>query len=126
VSHDINRIPRHHDQHTQSVTMCSRQNGDAHANIMPMISPTASYPVIYAALPFFKEYLMSSVVSESYPATNIQASPSLSNATNVDPSEVDKFNKLAHEWWDNSGAFATLHHINPLRLNWIEDNIKRG
>lgn len=69
---------------------------------------------------------MSSAVSESYSATNIQASPSLSNATNVDPSEVDKFNKLAHEWWDNSGAFATLHHINPLRLNWIEDNIKRG
>ena len=47
-------------------------------------------------------------------------------ATNVDPSEVDKFNKLAHQWWDNTGAFATLHHINPLRLNWIEDNIKRG
>ena len=69
---------------------------------------------------------MSSAVSESHSATNIQASPSLSNATNVDPSEVDKFNKLAHEWWDNSGAFATLHHINPLRLNWIEDNIKRG
>ena len=69
---------------------------------------------------------MSSAVSESYSATNIQASPSLSNATNVDPSEVDKFNKLAHEWWDSSGAFATLHHINPLRLNWIEGNIKRG
>lgn len=46
--------------------------------------------------------------------------------TNVDPSEVDKFNKLASEWWDNTGAFATLHQINPLRLNWIEDNIKRG
>ena len=27
-------------------------------------------------------------------------------ATNVDPSEVDKFNKLAHQWWDNTGAFA--------------------
>ena len=46
--------------------------------------------------------------------------------TNVDPSEVDKFNKLANEWWDNTGAFATLHHINPLRLNWIEQNVKRG
>ncbi|OLF37519.1 bifunctional 3-demethylubiquinol 3-O-methyltransferase/2-polyprenyl-6-hydroxyphenol methylase [Psychrobacter sp. Cmf 22.2] len=46
--------------------------------------------------------------------------------TNVDPSEVDKFNKLASEWWDSTGAFATLHHINPLRLNWIEENVKRG
>ena len=45
---------------------------------------------------------------------------------NVDPSEVDKFNKLASEWWDKTGAFATLHEINPLRLNWIEDNVGRG
>ncbi|WP_182405923.1 bifunctional 2-polyprenyl-6-hydroxyphenol methylase/3-demethylubiquinol 3-O-methyltransferase UbiG [Psychrobacter sp. GP33] len=69
---------------------------------------------------------MSSTVSASHSPTDTQVPASLSNATNVDPSEVDKFNKLAHEWWDNTGAFATLHHINPLRLNWIEDNIKRG
>ncbi len=50
----------------------------------------------------------------------------VNTTTNVDPSEVDKFNKLASEWWDNAGAFATLHQINPLRLNWIEENIKRG
>ena len=49
-----------------------------------------------------------------------------SATTNVDPSEVDKFNKLANEWWDKAGAFATLHEINPLRLNWIEANVKRG
>ncbi len=47
-------------------------------------------------------------------------------AINVDPSEVEKFNNLAGEWWDNTGAFATLHEINPLRLNWVEENIKRG
>ncbi len=44
---------------------------------------------------------------------------------NVDASEVAKFNNLAHEWWDKSGAFATLHQINPLRLNWICDNAAR-
>ncbi|MBE0443479.1 MULTISPECIES: bifunctional 2-polyprenyl-6-hydroxyphenol methylase/3-demethylubiquinol 3-O-methyltransferase UbiG [unclassified Psychrobacter] len=48
------------------------------------------------------------------------------HAINVDPSEVEKFNKLASEWWSNSGAFATLHEINPLRLNWIEEHIKRS
>ena len=47
-------------------------------------------------------------------------------AINVDPSEVEKFNKLAGEWWNKTGAFATLHEINPLRLNWIEENVKRG
>lgn len=39
---------------------------------------------------------------------------------NVDLQEVQKFTDLANEWWDKSGAFATLHQINPLRLNWIE------
>lgn len=47
------------------------------------------------------------------------------NNSNVDASEIAKFNNLAHEWWDKSGAFATLHQINPLRLNWIADNAAR-
>ncbi|MGM8910314.1 bifunctional 2-polyprenyl-6-hydroxyphenol methylase/3-demethylubiquinol 3-O-methyltransferase UbiG [Psychrobacter sp. 1U1] len=59
--------------------------------------------------------------------TEVEATHTQRNAsTNVDPSEVDKFNKLANEWWDSTGAFATLHHINPLRLNWIEENVKSG
>ncbi|HCT72434.1 MULTISPECIES: bifunctional 2-polyprenyl-6-hydroxyphenol methylase/3-demethylubiquinol 3-O-methyltransferase UbiG [Psychrobacter] len=72
---------------------------------------------------------MSSAPSSS-PSLNEQASSSLDETTataiNVDPSEVDKFNKLASEWWSNTGAFATLHEINPLRLNWIEENVKRS
>lgn len=53
-------------------------------------------------------------------------SPTSNTVINVDPSEVEKFNNLAGEWWSNTGAFATLHEINPLRLNWIEDNVKNG
>ena len=72
---------------------------------------------------------MSSALSSS-PSLNEQANSSLDDTTataiNVDPSEVDKFNKLASEWWSKTGAFATLHEINPLRLNWIEDNVKRS
>lgn len=72
---------------------------------------------------------MSSALSSS-PSLNEQANSSLddttANAINVDPSEVDKFNKLASEWWSKTGAFATLHEINPLRLNWIEENVKRS
>lgn len=59
--------------------------------------------------------------SEQAPMNNATA-----NTINVDPSEVEKFNNLASEWWSNTGAFATLHEINPLRLNWIEENVKRG
>lgn len=53
--------------------------------------------------------------------TQTTASPSASQ--NVDPNEVAKFTKLADEWWDKKGAFATLHEINPLRLNWIADAV---
>ena len=45
--------------------------------------------------------------------------------TNVDASEVSKFTRLANEWWDKQGAFSTLHEINPLRLNWIEQNTQQ-
>ncbi|WP_407074447.1 bifunctional 2-polyprenyl-6-hydroxyphenol methylase/3-demethylubiquinol 3-O-methyltransferase UbiG [Psychrobacter sp. CAL346-MNA-CIBAN-0220] len=73
---------------------------------------------------------MSSDVPSAAHDTGSQTDTSMNEAvntvTNVDPSEVDKFNKLANEWWDNTGAFATLHQINPLRLNWIEENVKRG
>lgn len=44
---------------------------------------------------------------------------------NVDMSEVGKFTQLANQWWDKQGPFATLHEINPLRLNWIEENVVR-
>jgi 2-polyprenyl-6-hydroxyphenyl methylase/3-demethylubiquinone-9 3-methyltransferase len=42
-------------------------------------------------------------------------------STNVDQQELDKFNALAHRWWDAGGEFAPLHAINPLRLGWIDD-----
>ena len=76
---------------------------------------------------------MSSVLPSSHvtnESTDISATTAktatINTITNVDPSEVDKFNKLANEWWDKNGAFATLHEINPLRLNWITNNVERG
>ncbi|MEZ7501692.1 bifunctional 2-polyprenyl-6-hydroxyphenol methylase/3-demethylubiquinol 3-O-methyltransferase UbiG [Psychrobacter sp. Arc29] len=72
---------------------------------------------------------MSSALSSSPSSsnkTNENLDKTAAGTINVDPSEVEKFNNLASEWWSNTGAFATLHEINPLRLNWIEENIKRG
>ena len=43
--------------------------------------------------------------------------------TNADFDEIGKFTRLADEWWDKNGAFKSLHDINPLRLNWIEDQV---
>ncbi len=34
--------------------------------------------------------------------------------------EVDKFNDLAHDWWNLDGQFKTLHQINPARVEFIQ------
>lgn len=39
---------------------------------------------------------------------------------NVDQSELDKFQAIASRWWDPNSEFKPLHRINPLRLDWIE------
>ena len=38
---------------------------------------------------------------------------------NADARELAHFSDLAGQWWDEQGAFGTLHAINPLRLGWI-------
>lgn len=48
----------------------------------------------------------------------------MSVKTNADPGELDKFNRLAHRWWDPHGEFRALHDINPLRLEWLERQLK--
>ena len=40
---------------------------------------------------------------------------------NVDPHEVQKFESLAHRWWDPDGEFRPLHDINSTRLKYIDD-----
>ncbi len=39
---------------------------------------------------------------------------------NTDPQEINKFSKMASSWWDPEGDLKTLHHINPVRLGYIE------
>ncbi|MGE0045400.1 MAG: bifunctional 2-polyprenyl-6-hydroxyphenol methylase/3-demethylubiquinol 3-O-methyltransferase UbiG [Hyphomonadaceae bacterium] len=39
----------------------------------------------------------------------------------LDPEEVAKFSAQAGEWWDQHGAFAPLHRLNPTRLKFIRD-----
>ena len=41
---------------------------------------------------------------------------------NVDPNEINKFNKIANRWWDTNSEFKPLHEINPLRLNYIDQH----
>jgi 2-polyprenyl-6-hydroxyphenyl methylase/3-demethylubiquinone-9 3-methyltransferase len=41
----------------------------------------------------------------------------------LDPGEVDRFARLASEWWDPAGKFRTLHQIGPARLGYIRDEL---
>lgn len=43
------------------------------------------------------------------------------STTNVDLSEIRKFEDIAHRWWDQESEFKPLHDINPLRLNYIDE-----
>jgi len=41
----------------------------------------------------------------------------------VDPAEVAKFEAMATEWWDPKGKFKPLHEMNPIRLEYIVQQI---
>ncbi|MGR3198159.1 MAG: bifunctional 2-polyprenyl-6-hydroxyphenol methylase/3-demethylubiquinol 3-O-methyltransferase UbiG [Paracoccus sp. (in: a-proteobacteria)] len=43
--------------------------------------------------------------------------------TSIDPAEIAKFEAMAAEWWDPNGKFRPLHLMNPLRLDYIADQI---
>ncbi|PMR70674.1 bifunctional 2-polyprenyl-6-hydroxyphenol methylase/3-demethylubiquinol 3-O-methyltransferase UbiG [Halomonas heilongjiangensis] len=47
-------------------------------------------------------------------------SASHTDAGNVDPGEIAKFEALAARWWDPESEFKPLHDINPLRLDFID------
>ncbi len=39
----------------------------------------------------------------------------------VDVEEVERFSRLADDWWNAKGKFAPLHRFNPVRLGFIRD-----
>ena len=45
----------------------------------------------------------------------------MSVISSVDPAEVERFSRIAAEWWDPNGRFAPLHRFNPVRLAFIRD-----
>ena len=41
----------------------------------------------------------------------------------VNQKEIEKFSKMADEWWDPNGKFKPLHKFNPIRIKYIKENI---
>jgi len=46
-----------------------------------------------------------------------------SGAQNIDRDEVEKFNQLAHKWWDPESEFKPLHDLNPVRMEYIAEKV---
>lgn len=43
--------------------------------------------------------------------------------SNLDPDEVERFERMAKEWWDANGKFRPLHQIGPARLQFVRNQL---
>ncbi|MDC1258064.1 bifunctional 2-polyprenyl-6-hydroxyphenol methylase/3-demethylubiquinol 3-O-methyltransferase UbiG [Pelagibacteraceae bacterium] len=41
----------------------------------------------------------------------------------INKKEIEKFSKIAEEWWNPVGKFKPLHNFNPIRIKYIKENI---
>ncbi len=41
----------------------------------------------------------------------------------VDKKEIQKFSRIADEWWDVEGKFKPLHKFNPVRIDYIKKKV---
>ena len=43
--------------------------------------------------------------------------------SSINKKEIEKFSKMADEWWDPKGKFKPLHKFNPIRIKYIKESI---
>ncbi len=41
----------------------------------------------------------------------------------INKKEIEKFTKIAEEWWNPEGKFKPLHKFNPIRISYIKESI---
>ena len=41
----------------------------------------------------------------------------------INKKEIEKFSRIAEEWWNPAGKFKPLHKFNPIRISYIKNNI---
>ncbi|PIR37669.1 MAG: bifunctional 3-demethylubiquinol 3-O-methyltransferase/2-polyprenyl-6-hydroxyphenol methylase [Alphaproteobacteria bacterium CG11_big_fil_rev_8_21_14_0_20_39_49] len=47
----------------------------------------------------------------------------MTKSKSIDENEIAKFSAMADEWWDLNGKFKPLHKFNPVRIEYIRDNV---
>jgi len=51
----------------------------------------------------------------------MNAAEEIHSPNSREPAELEKFRRMATEWWDPNGKFRPLHKFNPVRLAYIRD-----
>ena len=46
-------------------------------------------------------------------------------STTINKAEIQKFSRIADEWWDANGKFKPLHKFNPIRIEYITEIIQK-
>ena len=41
----------------------------------------------------------------------------------INHKEIEKFSRMAEEWWDPKGKFKPLHKFNPSRIQYIKTGV---
>ncbi len=41
----------------------------------------------------------------------------------INKKEIEKFSRIAEEWWNPEGKFKPLHKFNPIRISYIKNNV---
>lgn len=44
----------------------------------------------------------------------------------IDEGEIERFSRIADEWWNEKGKFAPLHAMNPLRIEYIKNQVRNN
>ncbi len=44
-------------------------------------------------------------------------------SSTINKEEIDKFSRIAEEWWDPNGKFKPLHNFNPIRISYIKKSL---
>ena len=44
----------------------------------------------------------------------------------INKKEIEKFSRIAEEWWDPKGKFKPLHNFNPIRISYLKENITKN
>nr|XP_056712172.1 ubiquinone biosynthesis O-methyltransferase, mitochondrial [Euleptes europaea] len=60
-------------------------------------------------------------LAEVWNKISFTGQPFSTSHTTVDPTEMKKFQLLAHKWWDEHGEYSALHSMNDIRVPFIRD-----